>query len=104
MAAVGDIGRNFAPVVDASIEDMNFIAAKVVGCEDLNVAEAVADGVFAETAGHECEVASGEQQAGHSAGNHEQRHHGATAIAKDVAKRKKQELAHGALLQWSCER
>ena len=71
----------------------------MIGGEDLQVAEAVADGVFAETAGHEGEVSAGQQQAGDASADHQQGHQRAAAIAEDVTKCKKQELAHGCLLR-----
>ena len=90
---VRTVAATCAPVLDAGIEDADFVAAKVLGGEDLQMAEAVVDGVFAQAAGHEGKVAAGEQQAGDAAADHQQSHQRAAAIAKDIAKGKKQELS-----------
>ena len=89
---------DLAPVFDAGVEHADFVALEVVGGEDLQVTEAGADGVFAESAGHEGEVSAGQEKAGHAAANHQQGHQGSAAIAEDVTKCKQQELAHGWLL------
>jgi hypothetical protein len=85
---------HLAPVVNASVEDANFIAIKVIGGEYLDVTEAAIDGGFAQAPEHEGKEAAHEKQSGDASTNHEQRHHGAAAIAKDVAKGEKHELSH----------
>ena len=90
-----DVGGNLPPVADAGVENVDFVAAEVLGVEDLDVAEAGADGAFAQAAKHEGEESADEEKAGNAAADHEQRHHRAAAIAEDVTKRKQQELAHG---------
>ena len=41
-----DVGCNVLPVADAGVENVDFVAAEVLGGEDLDVAEAVADGAL----------------------------------------------------------
>jgi hypothetical protein len=45
-------GRNPLPVIDAGIQYVHLVTLKVRGGEDLDVAEAVADGAFAQTVDH----------------------------------------------------
>ena len=79
---------HLTPVVNAGVENAVFVAVKVIGGEDLHVAEAAVDGVFAEAVCHEGKVAAGQQQSSHASAHHEQRHQGAAAVAEDVAKGK----------------
>jgi hypothetical protein len=66
---------------------MNFVAAEVLGVEDLDVAESVADGALAQSAEHEGEESSDQEESGDSAANHQKGHDGSAAIAEDITKR-----------------
>ena len=87
-------GRHSLPVIDAGIEYMHFVTPEVLGGEDLDVAEAVADSVFAQTVDHVGEVSTRQKKTGDASAHHEEGHDRAAAVAKDVAERKKQKLTH----------
>jgi hypothetical protein len=87
--------RHLLPVRDACVEHMHFVAAKMLGREDLDVPEPGANGALTQAPEHEGEEPAHEQKAGYSTAHHQQRHQCAPAITEYVTKRKKQELAHG---------
>jgi hypothetical protein len=81
-----DIRGDALPVADSSVEDMNFVATEVLGIEDLDMTEAVADGALTKAVKHEGEEPAHEEQTGNASADHEKRHEGAAAIAEDVTK------------------
>jgi hypothetical protein len=95
MAAGLDVCGHLTPVIDAGVQSANFVAIEVIGGEDLHVAEAAIDRMFAKAPEHEGEEAANEQQTGDASANHEEGHHGAAAVAEEVSECKKQELSHG---------
>ena len=86
MVGGADVGGDVLPVADAGIEYMDFVAVEVLGVEDLDVAETVADRALAESAEHEGKESADEEESGNASADHEQRHDGAAAIAEDVTK------------------
>jgi hypothetical protein len=65
---------------------MLFFAVEVLGGEDLQMAEAVVDGAFAQAPEHAGKEAADQQQAGDASADHDERHDRAAAIAEDVSK------------------
>src|SRR5579863_5931077 len=98
MFAGADRLRHFRPIADPRIENVYLIALEVLGCKDLNVAKPRTNRALAQPAKHEGEESTDQQETGYTAAHHEQGHHGATAIAKDITECKQQELAHDCLL------
>ena len=87
-------GRHLPPVVDAGIEYVDLVAPEVLGREDLDVTEAVADGAFAQAVDHVREVSACQKKTGDATAHHEQGHNRAAAVAKDVAEGEKKKLTH----------